>query len=69
MTSQLIEKKLKNYTWTFNEETKELVITSNEQEVTIVLDKIRWFSLFRFMIRASQRMSTPRRNKSLTGGH
>jgi len=67
----IIKKELKNYTWEFNDETKELTVIRfdiDEQVMSgamesITLDKIRWFSLFRFMIRASQRMSVKRRKQ------
>jgi len=66
-----IKRELKNHTWEFDEETKELTIWAFDEDEerneasfnTITLDKTRWFSLFRFMIRASQRMSVKRRKK------
>lgn len=59
----MIERKLKNYTWVFDEETKEVTLFGREKPAMVTLDKIRWFSLFRFMIRASQRMSVKPRKK------
>ena len=62
----MLKRELKNYLWEFDEETKSLLIFDVEHEESVVLDKTRWFSLFRFMVRASARMSVKRRR--LHGG-
>jgi len=59
----MIERKLKNHCWQFHEDTKNILIIDDKTEEFVELDKVRWFSLFRFMIRASQRMSAKRRIK------
>ena len=66
----VIERKLNNYKWSFNDDTKEMELwfskSAGDNKVVYAdfkMDKIRWFSLFRFMIRVSYRMSTKRRKK------
>lgn len=63
----MIKRELKGHIWEFDEEKKEISILIKRPDlktgIGINLDKTRWFSLFRFMIRASQRMSTQRRKK------
>ena len=58
----MIEKKLKNYCFKYHEDKHylELVYLSDD-EPAFILDKIRMFSLFRFLIRVSQRLSSKRR--------
>lgn len=69
-TRPAIVKELKSYTWQFNPNTKELTISryltdgTDAAVETVTIDKIRMFSLFRFLIRISQKMSThPRHAK------
>jgi len=57
----MITRQLKDYTFEFDEEERTLRIIDNEVGSEVVLDKIRMFSLFRFLIRISQRMTTKRR--------
>lgn len=59
----MIIRKLKEYEFIYDEELKELVIFNLNNNQCVALDKIRMFSLFRFLIRVSQRMATPRRKK------
>ena len=59
----MINRKLKEWTWVFNEEEKTLEIHHTPTNRHLTLDKVRWFSLFRFMIRSAQRLSTKRRKK------
>ena len=67
----IIEKHLKDYTWIFNEEKKELrleryfvdEVKREGSKDTIEIDKTRMFSLMRFLIRISQKMSSQRRRK------
>jgi len=66
-----IVKNLKEHCWSFDRDKKELTISrfyideeageGGEEKVT--LDKIRLFSLFRFLIRISQKMSARQRRK------
>ena len=58
----IIKRELKNHLWEFDEETKELTIMEYDGEA-VVLDKVRWFSLFRFMIRAAYGLGIKRRKK------
>ena len=59
----MIVRELKNYRWLFDEENKRLTLFDKRLNNSFSLDKVRLFSLFRFLIRISQRMSTPRRKK------
>ena len=57
----MITRELKDYTFEFDEEEKTLKICERLTPDTIILDKVRMFSLFRFLIRISQKMTTKRR--------
>ena len=59
----MIKRKLKNHLWEFDEVAKLLIITNCKLKQSVSLDKTRMFSLFRFLIRVSQRMSTKRRKE------
>ena len=56
-----IEKKLKNYTWLYNSSSNSLLISNNITGGSVVIDKIRMYSLARFIIRVSQRLSKKER--------
>jgi len=63
----IINKELKNYSWTFKD--NKLILTGFHIDRyggpgimdRIELDKIRTFSLFRFLVRVSQKLSSKRR--------
>lgn len=57
----MIQRDLINYIWLFNEEDKNLVLKNKETNEHFVLDKVRMFSLFRFLIRVSEAMIIHRR--------
>lgn len=57
----MIQRDLINYNWSFNEADKTLTLTDKESNEHFVLDKVRMFSLFRFLIRASESMIVRRR--------
>jgi hypothetical protein len=65
MTS--IIKNLKNYTWEFDEDKKMLFLERDLlgicDKVVFEMDRTRMFSLFRFLVRISQKMSSKRRVK------
>jgi len=61
MSLPVIEKQLKDYTWKFNFETKELFIAHEKSGHYLTIPKTQWFSLFRFLIRISQALSRRRR--------
>ncbi len=56
-----IKRELKDWIWDFDEETYEITIWEKHEGEppaipVLTLDMIRWFSLFRFLIRCSQRL-------------
>lgn len=62
----MIEKKLKDFTFQYDLDTKELWLfkvmgKSRSILESFKIDKTRMFSLMRFMIRVSQRLSSQRR--------
>jgi len=67
----LIVRELKNHRWTFDLEKRELTIeamniTDGTTEPWVdraTIDKVRMFSLFRFLIRVSQRLEIEERKK------
>ena len=59
----MIYKKLKTIEFFFDEESKELTLIN--KEVIMDLDKVRMFSLARFILRCSQKMSSHRRKHDL----
>ncbi len=62
MEHKVIRRELKSHTWEFDEETRELTITRyvnhdlEPYKQRVVLDRVRMFSLMRFMIRVAQRL-------------
>ena len=62
-----IRRELKDWVWEFDKENKELKIwrkiPDRVPEWILTLDKVRRYSLFRFLIRASQTESTRKRGK------
>lgn len=63
----MIIKTLKNYVWTYDEGDKWLVITDIKTQDRVAIPKTQMFSLFRFLIRVSQRLSSKRRLKKKGG--
>jgi hypothetical protein len=65
--TQMITKSLKNYTFEFDEDKKELILIRNlygvSDEIVFEMDKTRMFSLFRFLVRISQKISSRKRTK------
>jgi len=62
--NEVIKRELKGHIWYFDRITKELIIYDKGNNKFIVLDKTRWFSLFRFLIRAAQKLSIKMRGKA-----
>lgn len=64
----MITKVLKNYTFEFDEDKKELILTSHlygvGDVIVLEMDKTRMFSLARFLIRVSQKLSSKKRIKN-----
>lgn len=54
-------KQLKDYTWVWNTEGDLLVLENKLSKETISVDKVRVFSLMRFLIRITQKLSSHRR--------
>ena len=70
----IIERKLKNYTWSFDLDKNELTLVKpypgigiggNVELGHITIDKPRLFSLMRFLVRVSAKLSSRRRIKKL----
>ena len=65
----IIKKQLKDYKFEFNTENKELRVmrlheVGADMDVeSVVLDKPRMYSLFRFLVRISQKLSSEQRRK------
>jgi len=61
----VIQRKLKSgWIWEFNDDTKEVSISFSDEDASlpwINIPKTQWFSLFRFLIRACQRLSQKKR--------
>lgn len=64
-THEVVKRELKHYIWYFDRVSKELTIYDKVSGQFMVLDKVRWFSLFRFLIRAAQKLSTKLRVKNV----
>jgi len=62
---EVIKRELKSHIWYFDRINKELIIYNKENRNFMVLDKVRWFSLFRFLIRAAQKLSVKLRVKTI----
>lgn len=71
----MIIKNLKQHKWSFDEDTKELTISryvvdeklKSGYEEKVTIDRVRMFSLMRFMIRVMARLSTKRRKHEPEG--
>lgn len=59
----MIEKKLKDYIWSFEEDTKRLGIYDKKSTMGVGIDRLRIFSLMRFLIRVCQKLSQPSRKR------
>lgn len=63
-----IIKNLKNFTWDYDLDKHELILVRNlfgvSESMVFEMDKTRMFSLFRFLIRISQKMSSKKRTKN-----
>jgi hypothetical protein len=57
----MITKELKDYIWLFDEDKKTLAIRKRKFDQGITIPKTQMFSLFRFLIRISQKLSTKKR--------
>jgi len=57
----MIQRNLKNHIWSFDETNKILKLTNKIDGKTFIMNKTRFFSLFRFLIRVSERMIIRRR--------
>jgi len=62
---EVVRRELKNNIWYFDRVSKELIIYDKIGGQFMTLDKVRWFSLFRFLIRAAQKLSTKLRVKNV----
>jgi len=63
--NEVVKRELKWHIWYFDRINKSLTIYDKRRDECVVLDKVRWFSLFRFLIRAAQKLSTKLRTKTV----
>jgi len=60
-----MRKELKDYIWQYDRDTKVLTAWKKGSIDSIVLDKVRWFSLLRFMIRAAYYLNIKKRKPKI----
>jgi len=62
---EVIKREIKDFIWFFDRISKEIILYNKNDFEFFVIPVRQWFSLFRFIISAAQKLSTKLRNKTI----